>query len=79
MKIMKIFKFIRLNICATIPFDLYKFCSSRQTLDFNPMMLLHVEQYIELKKPLPTSAKVINEAKISNIYDKKGALVIFQM
>lgn len=46
-------------------------------LSFNPMMLLHGEQYTEIiKPPLPLSAKVVNEAHISGIYDKgKGALL----
>jgi acyl dehydratase len=46
-------------------------------MSFNPMMLLHGEQYTEiLAPPLPTSASVITEGVVSGIYDKgKGALV----
>ncbi|HVW27657.1 MAG TPA: MaoC/PaaZ C-terminal domain-containing protein [Polyangiaceae bacterium] len=46
-------------------------------LSFNPMMLLHGEQYTEiLAPPLPTSADIVTEGTISGVYDKgKGALV----
>jgi 3-hydroxyacyl-CoA dehydrogenase/3a,7a,12a-trihydroxy-5b-cholest-24-enoyl-CoA hydratase len=46
-------------------------------LSFNPMMLLHGEQYTEiLAPPLPTSADIVTEGTISGIFDKgKGALV----
>src|SRR5215471_245588 len=46
-------------------------------LSFNPMMLLHGEQYTEiLEPPLPLSADIVTEGTISGIYDKgKGALL----
>jgi 3-hydroxyacyl-CoA dehydrogenase/3a,7a,12a-trihydroxy-5b-cholest-24-enoyl-CoA hydratase len=46
-------------------------------LSFNPMMLLHGEQYTEiLSPPLPLSAEIVTEGTISGIFDKvKGALV----
>jgi len=46
-------------------------------LSFNPMMLLHGEQYTEiLAPPLPTSAEIVTEGTITGVYDKgKGALV----
>jgi acyl dehydratase len=49
-------------------------------LEFNPMMLLHGEQYTELLRPIPTSGNLTSYAKISNIYDKSsGAAVIMDV
>jgi len=45
--------------------------------DFNPMMLLHGEQYVETYRPFPTSANLSIEPKIVDIQDKgKGAVVV---
>ncbi len=39
--------------------------------------ILHGEQYTELKRPLPPSAKLTHKAKIKEIWDKgKGAIVV---
>jgi acyl dehydratase len=49
-------------------------------LKFNPAMLLHGEQDIELHRPLPASAKLVSESRIAGLYDKgKAALVVFEV
>jgi acyl dehydratase len=47
-------------------------------MEFNPMMLLHGEQYLEIRKhPVPVSGKLMTQPVIKAIYDKgKGALVL---
>jgi acyl dehydratase len=44
---------------------------------FNPAMLVHGEQAIELLRPLPTEGKVSTVGEIVGIYDKgKGAVIV---
>ncbi|HOC91413.1 MAG TPA: MaoC/PaaZ C-terminal domain-containing protein [bacterium] len=49
-------------------------------LKFNPMLLLHGEQYLEIRKtPIPVKAKTINKPAIKAIYDKgKGAALLLE-
>lgn len=48
-------------------------------LDFNPALMLHGEQEIEVRRALPTSATVTTQARIAGIYDKgKAALLVLE-
>ncbi|KAI0022757.1 hypothetical protein F4780DRAFT_732899 [Xylariomycetidae sp. FL0641] len=45
--------------------------------NFSPMMLLHGEQYLEIKKyPIPTAAKTKNYAKLIEVVDKGNAAIL---
>jgi len=44
----------------------------------DPTQLLHGEQYLEILKPIPTSGKLINKGRVSDVLDK-GKGVVFIM
>ena len=44
-------------------------------IKYNPMMMVHGEQYLRIPKPLPTSATVTSTIKIADIYDKGSGLL----
>ena len=49
-------------------------------MDVNLALLLHGEHDLTLAGPLPTSARVVNQARVAGIYDKgKGALVVVEV
>jgi acyl dehydratase len=49
-------------------------------LSFNPALLLHGEQDIEIHRPLPVSAKLESQARIAGLYDKgKAALAVLEV
>jgi (3R)-3-hydroxyacyl-CoA dehydrogenase / 3a,7a,12a-trihydroxy-5b-cholest-24-enoyl-CoA hydratase / enoyl-CoA hydratase 2 len=45
-------------------------------IEYNPMMLVHGEQYLEFKKPMPTKGTFNCKPKISAIYDKGSGMVV---
>jgi 3-hydroxyacyl-CoA dehydrogenase/3a,7a,12a-trihydroxy-5b-cholest-24-enoyl-CoA hydratase len=48
-------------------------------MDVNPVMVLHGEQRIELRGPIPTRGKLVTTPTIKAIYDKgKGALLVIE-
>jgi acyl dehydratase len=49
-------------------------------LQFNPAMLLHGEQDLEIHGPIPTEAAVESSGKVAGIYDKgRAALVVLEL
>lgn len=47
--------------------------------NFSPMMLLHGEQYLEIRKfPIPTTAKLVSHPKLIEVVDKGNAAIMFQ-
>ena len=46
--------------------------------NFSPMMLLHGEQYLEIRKlPIPTAATLVSHPKLIEVVDKGSAAIMF--
>ncbi len=67
------------TMAVTFPFEFLPQLFEIPGFTVNPMMIVHGEQYFELKRPLPTAAILTNQARISHVYDKgSGALMIME-
>ncbi|KAI0822455.1 multifunctional beta-oxidation protein [Trametes gibbosa] len=44
--------------------------------NFNPAKLLHGEQYLAIKAPIPTSGELVNEARLMEVLDKGKAAAV---
>ncbi|GJN93440.1 hypothetical protein Rhopal_006496-T1 [Rhodotorula paludigena] len=44
--------------------------------NFSPMMLLHGEQYLQIKKPFPTEGTLVSESKLAEVLDKGKAAAV---
>jgi len=45
-------------------------------VEFNPAMLLHGEQDVEIHRPLPTAARFTTEGRIADVFDKGKAALL---
>lgn len=62
---------------VTFPFGTLLKLVDMEGINFNPMMLLHGEQRLELPGPLPDEATVTTHGHITHVFDKiKGAVVV---
>ena len=67
------------TLAVTFPFDAIGSITSVPGMQFNPMMLLHGEQRLELLRPLPIQATLTNRAIIKAVYDKgSGAVIVIE-
>ncbi len=64
---------------VTFPFSILYQIGSVPGMNFNPMMLVHGEQFTELRAPLPEQATITTSGAIVSVYDKgSGALLVIE-
>lgn len=62
------------------PFGVMMSLGAVDGLEFNLVSVLHGEQELEIHGPIPTSGSVIQEGRVTDIYDKgRGALVVMEI
>ncbi|PID84862.1 MAG: 3-alpha,7-alpha,12-alpha-trihydroxy-5-beta-cholest-24-enoyl-CoA hydratase [Chloroflexi bacterium] len=67
------------TMAVTFPFAVLPQLFNIPGLNVNPIMIVHGEQYFELKRPLPTAGNFTNQGRITDIFDKgSGALLILE-
>ncbi|CAN6461919.1 unnamed protein product [Victoria cruziana] len=64
------------TFAVLFPYQILHHVMQLPGLQFDPALLLHGEQYLEIYKPLPTSCRVRNEAVVAGLHDKGKAAVI---
>ncbi len=64
------------TFAVTFPFALLWQITAVPGLRFNPALLLHGEQSLQLRRPLPTKGTVTHRAHIADIYDKGSAALV---
>ncbi|KAG9442097.1 hypothetical protein H6P81_017951 [Aristolochia fimbriata] len=64
------------TFAALFPFVITSRLHQVQGLQFDPRLLLHGQQYMEIYKPLPSSCCVQNKTLISGLHDKGKATVL---
>ncbi len=66
---------------ATIPaFGLMMSLGTVDGLEFELASVLHGEQELELHRPIPSSGSVVQEGRVTHVFDKgKGALVVMEI
>ncbi|KAK9755140.1 hypothetical protein RND81_01G005200 [Saponaria officinalis] len=45
-------------------------------MEFDPRLLLHGQQYIEIYKPLPSNCSIVNKARVAGLHDKGKAAIL---
>jgi acyl dehydratase len=62
------------------PFGVMMSMGAVDGLEFNLTSVLHGEQELEIHRPIPTSGTVIQEGRVTDIYDKgRGALAVLEI
>ncbi|XP_068645644.1 enoyl-CoA hydratase 2, peroxisomal-like [Aristolochia californica] len=64
------------TFAALFPFGILSHLHQVEGLQFDPRLLLHGQQYIEIFKPLPSRSSIQNRTVISGLHDKGKATVV---